>query len=234
MQTRRERLHAATSREILQTARRLLTTGGADAITLRAIARGMGTTAPALYRYFDNREDLLRHVVGGVYDEATAHLVAAAAAQPDLDRRILDIARAFRAWALENEREYALIFGTPIEGFDVYQDDATADAGRRFGAVFLDQFLELWRERRFPARGEDDMPRSLREQLERYRQSIDGELPPGALLTVVRCWERLQGSVSLEAFGHFRFVFEDPEPFFENMLSEVATLVGITYRPPGT
>ncbi len=232
MSTRRERLHAATSREILLTARRLLAAGGTDAVTLRAIAREMGTTAPALYRYFDSLEDLLRHVVGGIYDEATARLRTAAGVQPDLDRRILGTAREFRAWALENEREYALIFGTPIEGVDVFQDDTTADAGRRFGAVFLEQFVELWQERRFPVREAADIPGRLREQLEGYRRSIGSELPLGLLLTVVRCWERLQGSVSLEAFGHFRFAFADPEPFFEDMLTEVAALVGITYRPP--
>lgn len=50
--TRRERLRTATLAEIKEGARRLLVTGGVDAVSLRAIARDMGMTAPAIYRYF--------------------------------------------------------------------------------------------------------------------------------------------------------------------------------------
>ena len=58
--SRRDRVRAATIEEIKETARRLLVTKGPEAVSLRAIAREMGMTAPALYRYFGSREDLLR------------------------------------------------------------------------------------------------------------------------------------------------------------------------------
>jgi len=48
---RRERLRTATVAEIKDGARHLLVTGGPQAISLRAIARDMGMTAPAIYRY---------------------------------------------------------------------------------------------------------------------------------------------------------------------------------------
>jgi AraC-like DNA-binding protein len=54
--SRRDRLRAATTQEIIQTARRLLVEQGAEAVSLRAIAREMGMTAPALYRYFGSHE----------------------------------------------------------------------------------------------------------------------------------------------------------------------------------
>jgi len=60
--SRRDRLRAATMEEIIQTARRLLVSSGPEAMTLRAIAREMGMTAPGLYRYFDSHEELNRHV----------------------------------------------------------------------------------------------------------------------------------------------------------------------------
>ena len=60
--SRRDRLRAATSEEIIQTARRLLVQSGPEAVTLRAIAREMGMTVPGLYRYFDSHDELLRHV----------------------------------------------------------------------------------------------------------------------------------------------------------------------------
>ena len=67
--SRRDRVRAATAQEIKQTARRLLVDQGTEAVTLRAIAREIGMTAPALYRYFGSHEELLRSVVGDIFTE---------------------------------------------------------------------------------------------------------------------------------------------------------------------
>ena len=67
--TRRDRMRAATVDEIIQTARRLLVESGPEAMSLRAIAREMGMTAPGLYRYFDSHEELLRHVCASIFTE---------------------------------------------------------------------------------------------------------------------------------------------------------------------
>ena len=67
--SRRDRVRAETTVEIKQTARQILVEQGREAVTLRAIARDMGMTAPALYRYFGSHEDLLRHVCGDIFSE---------------------------------------------------------------------------------------------------------------------------------------------------------------------
>ena len=67
--TRRDRLRAATTEEIIQTARQLLVASGPEAVSLRAIAREMGMTAPGLYRYFGSHTELLRHVCASIYLE---------------------------------------------------------------------------------------------------------------------------------------------------------------------
>ncbi|HEY6276068.1 MAG TPA: helix-turn-helix domain-containing protein, partial [Streptosporangiaceae bacterium] len=60
--SRRDRVRAATADEIKQTARRILMAEGPDGVSLRAIAREMGMTAPALYRYFGSHDELIKHV----------------------------------------------------------------------------------------------------------------------------------------------------------------------------
>ena len=57
--------------EIKATARRHLVASGPEALSLRAVARDMGVTAPALYRYVDSREDLLTEVIAELFDELT-------------------------------------------------------------------------------------------------------------------------------------------------------------------
>ena len=205
---------------------------GLGAITLRAIARDMGMTPPSLYHYFDNLGTLISHMVSEIYEDATAHIQAAADSYRSPEERLLAASRAFRSWALANPREYELIFGAPIPGFDVHEDDATSMSGRRFGEVFFGLFLELWKQRSFPVTPDTGIDPVLREQLEAYRESHGMELPLGVLLVVVKCWERLQCNVSLEVFGHFRFILEDAGPLFEEMLMEISQPLGIPYREP--
>src|SRR5882672_12208641 len=68
-QTRRERLRTATVAEIKSLARRLLMAGGPHAFSLRAIARDMGMTAPAIYRYFPSLDALVAELAEDLYDE---------------------------------------------------------------------------------------------------------------------------------------------------------------------
>jgi AcrR family transcriptional regulator len=239
--SRRDRVRAATALEIQQTARKLLIEHGAEAVTLRAIAREIGMTAPALYRYFGSREELIQHVVGDIFTELADDLRVAieAAAGGDLAAKLIAACREFRRWGLAHQAEFGMIFGTPLPGLDLDHDDPTAECGRRFGGTFLALYLDLWQRAPFPVPDPVSIDPGLVSQLERYRDSIGAELPAvaglpaGAMLTFLRCWVRLYGAVSLEIFGHLRFALDDAAPMFELTLSELADLVGLEYPAAG-
>src|ERR1700720_1935995 len=97
MLSRRDRVRAETTAEIKQTARKILVEQGPEAVTLRAIAREMGMTAPALYRYFDSHEDLLTHVVADIFtelaDEVHDAIEAAAAGGGDMTQKLVAACR---------------------------------------------------------------------------------------------------------------------------------------------
>src|SRR3954463_4185218 len=116
--SQRNRSRAATERGIRATARRLLVEHGADGLSLRAIARAMGMTAPALYRYHPSRENLVERLVGDLYAELTGMLAAAGDRHrpDDTGGSLLAVSRAFRRWALEHPGEFRLMFGSPAGG----------------------------------------------------------------------------------------------------------------------
>lgn len=236
MGTRRDRLRAATVREISETARRILVEEGSEAVTLRAIAREMGMTAPALYRYFDSHGELLRHLVGEIFNELTDDLHAAIKGVPadDMSGKFLGAARQFRIWALAHPREYALLFGAPVRGVGHQEQlDFAEECARRFGWTFMALFLELWQKKPFPVPPDEEIDPVLRVQLRRYRDEVLGVgLPLGVIQQFLKCWIRLQGGVSLEVFGHLEFALEDAAPMFELMLTEVSLALGLTYTPP--
>jgi AcrR family transcriptional regulator len=245
--SRRDRVRAATTQEIIQTARRLLVAEGPTAVSLRAIAREMGMTAPALYRYFGSHEELLRHVVGDVFTELADHVQAAVHAAAEtapadytqsevMAIKLIAGCRAFRAWTLAHVPEFSMIFGSPLPELPVLhemQPDPTADCGYRFGQVFLDLFGDLYRRRPFPIPADAEIQPTLRVQLARYRELVNSDLPLGALETFLRCWVLLYGTVSLEVFGHLRFALDDASPMFELMLAELAPMIGLRYPLPG-
>src|SRR3974390_153058 len=134
--SRRDRLRAATVEEIIRTARRLLVGSGPEAMSLRAIAKEMGMTAPGLYRYFDSHDELLRHVCANIFTELGQDIqqaiqagAAAAprhtprqprgappASTPDQEAakptaRPVAACREFRRWSLSHQAEFALLFG---------------------------------------------------------------------------------------------------------------------------
>ena len=236
LETRRDRLRAATVREISGTARRILVEEGPEAVTLRAIAREMGMTAPALYRYFGSHRELLRHLVGDLFSELTGELRGALEKVPpgDMGGKFLAVSRQFRSWSLAHPREYALLFGAPVRGAeDTDEADFADERAREFAWTFMDLFLELWKKKPFPVPADEDIDPALREQLRHYRDDVLGiDLPLGVIRQFLKCWIRLQGGVSLEVFGHLKFALDDAAPMFELMLTEVSTDLALPYRPP--
>jgi AcrR family transcriptional regulator len=234
--SRRDRVRAATTGEIKETARRILVAEGPEAVSLRAIAREMGMTAPALYRYFSSREDLVRHVCGDIFTEIATGIRAAsarAAQEPggDVTAKLIAACREFRHWALTHREEFGLLFGTPLPGLEALHNDKIDECALDFAGSWMTLFLELWQRHPFPVQADDQIEPELLAQLARYIGALGVDLPAGAVLIFLRCWVRLYGMVSLEVFEHLHFALDDAAPLFEYTLAELADLVGLDYPP---
>lgn len=75
----RARYREQTRSEIKDTALRQLAESGAGALALTRVAKEMGLSGPALYRYFAGRDDLLSALIRDAYDHAAAAVADAAA-----------------------------------------------------------------------------------------------------------------------------------------------------------
>jgi len=114
--TRRDRQRQATVAEIKVLARAQLAGGGAGAVNLRAIAREMGTTSSALFRYFPSYNDLISALLADAYHAHADALAAAvdACAPGDHAGRWAALCHAYRDWSLSSPAEFALTHGTPV------------------------------------------------------------------------------------------------------------------------
>ncbi|MET7952239.1 TetR/AcrR family transcriptional regulator [Micromonospora sp. NPDC005324] len=231
--TRRDRLRIATISEIKGCARRLLVTSGVDAVSLRAIARDMGMSAPAIYRYFPSLEALVRSLTADLYDELRERVeqATADAVSDDPIGELLAMSRAFRRWAVGHPHEFTLIFGCPARGLpEPVSLRADADpAGVRLGAAFLAPFVTLAARRALP-----DPPNAL------YQQHLGDRLAPlmasyggltaEAAYAFLAAWTRLYGLIAMEVFDHLSWAVSEPEALFETELAVLAAHLG---RQPG-
>jgi AcrR family transcriptional regulator len=215
--TRRERQRSATLNEIKQTARRLVVEGGPTAISLRAIARDLGMSAAALYRYFPSLEALVAEVCADIYDELR-DTVTGVTGETGAAAQLIDMARGFRRWSIAHPQEFALLFGTPVPGVAQMEEDCVSEdhPAARFGAVFMMPFARLWQELDIPPSPDDD---ALRERLAPMYVAHGDALPPAAMYALLVGWIRLYGLVALEVFGHLRWAVTDVEPLFEAELA---------------
>lgn len=215
--TRRERLRTATAAEIKGLARRMLVAGGPQAISLRAIARDMGMTAPAIYRYFPSLDALVFALAEDLYTELRETVDAARAGAADPGEQLAEMARAFRRWSLAHPAEFGLIFGNPVPGVASFEGECLGPehAAARLGAVFLEVFAEFWKQRPLPTPPEGDIEAKLGPHLEPYHEHHEVPLPVTAIYAYLSGWTRLYGLVALEVFGHLQWAVTDVEPLFE-------------------
>ncbi|MBO4208087.1 TetR/AcrR family transcriptional regulator [Micromonospora echinofusca] len=219
--TRRERLRTATVTEIKDGARRLLVTGGPEAVSLRAIARDMGMTAPAIYRYFPSLEALVAAVAGDLYDELRSTIEAARDGAGDEPvGQLIAMARAFRNWSVTHPAEFGLLFGAPTPGLDAFVAGC-GDAdhpGARFGAVFAQPLLDLWQRTPFRTPPPEVIRQRLGDRLEPLRLS-HGEIPIEVAYTFLAGWTRLYGLVAMEVFRQLTWAVTEPEALFESEMA---------------
>ncbi|MFI6585092.1 TetR/AcrR family transcriptional regulator [Embleya sp. NPDC050493] len=213
--TPRERYRTQVRAEIKEHAREQIATAGASALSLNAIAKRMGLSGPALYRYYAGRDDLITELVEDAYRSLadTIHAVSTPAPDPRA------LAYAMREWALADPQRYLLIYGTPVPGY--HAPDHVTLIANEIMATLLEACSAT------PPTGPAT---PLDEHLENHRHwAGDNPAPATVLHRALSFWTRLHGVLSLELAGHFNGMGFDPAVLFA---AELADLLADGEAPP--
>ena len=107
-----------TRHRILACACDLYLRDGFEGFSMRKLARDVGVSAPALYRHFENREEVLLDVVGEAHDKMFQALSHALSGATPLDRFEM-AAEAYMDFALKHPRYFQMIHSfTQFMGMD--------------------------------------------------------------------------------------------------------------------
>ncbi len=203
--TRRERQRQATYDEIVEVSRRLMDKG--DGLSLRAVAAEMGMTAPALYRYVDSYQELVLLIGRSIYADVLTTMTRWRDRFTDDDpgAQIIAAAYGFRHWALSHREEFSLLFANPA----VSKEDGTEpdDGVREFAHFYGEIYQRLWDRYAFPVPADEELDPDALSSLNAQRAAgvlpCDfPDMPIGLNWVLMRAWNRLYGTVTLEVFKH--------------------------------
>jgi AcrR family transcriptional regulator len=226
----RARVRAELTREIKDAGRRQLAEQGSAGLSLRAIAREMGMVSSAVYRYYPSRDELLTALITDAYESVGQ---AATEAEKALDRadtlgRWLATATAVRQWALAAPQEWALIYGSPVPGYQAPTD--TIDPAAILPLLIIGIVGDA-----HPAVASlppaspvaTPMPESVRSALGTLAAQLGHPLTAEWLAPTAMAWTQLVGSVSFELFGHLHNVIYDYPAYFEYQMREIGARLAL-------
>lgn len=225
----RARARAEVVAEIVESARRQLAEVGPAELSLRAVARDLGVVSSAVYRYVASRDELLTLLIVDAYDSLGQHVedaVAASRTAAPLDRWV-EACVSVRSWALEHRHEYALLYGTPVPGYDA-PGDQTTPAGTRASLALLSIVRDAHADGRLDDRAGPAVTAALAADLAVFRDTVDLELSDGVLVRVLAGWTQLFGLVTFELFSQTRGLTEHDEDLLRACAELTGSEIGLT------
>ena len=148
----------------------------------------------------------------------------------DLRGRLLAIGRGVRSWALANEHQYALIYGTPVPDYQAPQD--TIGPASRVTELLVVVLVEAAASGRLAP-----LPEPTAAELRSVQPLMDvlneqgAQVPAELLIRGLMAWTLMFGAVSFELFGHVHNVIADEHrqrsPFFDGEMDRMADYLGL-------
>ncbi len=229
--SRRQENRQATIDEIKALARRQLAEKGPGALSLRAIARQMRTASSALYRYFASYDELISALCADAYGSVAGAVAAARDAQPadDHARRWQAVCHAYRRWALDNRPDFALIFGTPVPGYQA-PGRVTGPAASRFTAVAFEVYAAAVEAGAAdPDRTQVPQEIEAGELLRDLLANAAPEYPPRLAGIALNAWASLLGYLAAEIFGSLPRLVSDTDQLYSAHVHTV--MLGMGFHP---
>jgi AcrR family transcriptional regulator len=171
---------------------------GAPALSLRAIARALNITAPAIYNYFPDRDALVTALIIDAYTSFGDFQLAARDEIPadQLIERLKAIGEMYRQWARTYPQRYQLIFGTPLPGYQAPLMEVLPSGARSLSAL-VSVIDDLRIANKLQSQDYPKIQPGYEPQFEVWK-GFAGNYDILSLSVSMIIWSRVHGLVSLE------------------------------------
>ncbi len=230
MQTRRERVRQSTLDEIKALSWEMVTREGIDNLTVNGIARQMGMTPPAFYRYYKSRDELIKTLVIEAYTSFRAALEAARdkIAPTHPVNRLYRVYTAYREWAVDNPNIFGLFAGRKVYGFDPRDTRVTEEADKVYGI-----FISLYRSAR--EKKMISQPKALLDispaylvRLEKVQKDRFNDIPVEMIDLGISGACLVHGMISMEISGRLLDLVGEGAEFYDHQIKDLMKRQGMT------
>lgn len=208
---------------IKETAWKQIAEFGAPALSLRAIARELKITAPAIYNYFPDRDALVTALIVDAYTSLGDSQKSTLEAMPNKDNLtcLAALGIAYREWAVMYPQRYQLIFGTPIPKYHAPKEPTTpASVWALTPLIGTTQLIHNEGNLRIEKLAK--LTPQLKSMLDEWSQFTGRSAEIEVLYVGYIIWARVHGLVMLELGGQLPPYFTDPGEIYRR---EIATMV---------
>ena len=208
---------------IKETAWKQIAEFGAPALSLRAIARELRITAPAIYNYFPSRDHLVTALIVDAYISLgdSQKSILENMSKKDDTSRFSALGIAYRDWAITNPQRYQLIFGTPIPNYDAPEDTTTPAAAWAL-LPLIETIQTINNKGNLQVKKHVKLTPQLKSMLETWKEYAGNVAETEVLYLAYVVWSRVHGLVMLELGGQLPSFFTDPGEIFRR---EIAAMV---------
>lgn len=228
--SRREKQRKELIAEIKSTAKVLMAENGTAGLSIRAIAKRIEITPPAIHYYFKTVDDLITTLLIDEFNALVKYLKETAEENSGFPFSIqfYRYAHALRGWALANSTEFQLIYGNPIPGYvqPIEQTYPPAREGFALFAGMVSQAIEA-KELSLPYQYLAAAER-LSQPLSELQQEAGHQHDPAVLYMTASLWSRLHGLITLELYNLIQPVVGDIALFFHLEVIRTLTEIGVT------
>ena len=183
----------------------------------------------AIYRYVASRDDLLTLLIIEAYDALGDAVESAAAAGRGRSpaARFLAAGRAVRAWAVAHPHEYALLYGSPVPGYEAPADTIGPASRTTLALVGIVADAHRVGVLEQPPVVPVTVSPALRRDLDAIRAAAGSDLPDHVVVTMIAAWSQMFGMVTFELFGQTHNVVRQHAALFDATVATMAATIGL-------
>ena len=222
------------------TARKLMQEHGTDGLSVRAIARELNMTAPALYYYFENIDALITALIVDGFNGIADAMELARDSHPDAEPidQLMAIVMGYRHWAISHRADFELLYGNPIPKYHAPREITVPAVIRGFVVIItaVQAVLDA---------GEVNIPDYLLDlptvveqtyfgiisnshETTQEQRNLMGEISMEAMILGIQGWSQMHGLIMLELFEHLQPVVGDTEIYYQHQIKNMFRSMGIS------
>jgi len=198
--------------KILSSSLEIIVSHGFPALTMRRLARDIGMTAPNIYNYFDNKDEIYLTLMIKGFDQLVLSLKGEIDSQTDSTKQVRAAITAYLKFGIENPRYYEIMFSSSSPKYRDYigtEQEALSTQEHDVSMQLASLSISL-----------------IQGFAKQSGKQLDTK---NASLTLTMIWSLLHGMVSLQNSQNITYIVDDVEAAYAEIVDRLMAQIDLLF-----